>query len=142
MSKRSLRPGDIVRVGLGEESLGDNRPVLICRVPNIPQSKKIVACANVKDKSFDEQIDSLVELASLFVAGWENIPDAENEGRMLPFSIANIPLALGFGELIELSGVAVETFIPSPDDKKKSESQPSSDAVSFASPALGVVATL
>ena len=123
MAKRSLRPGDIVRVGLGDEALGDKRPVLICRVPNIPQSKQIVACANVKDKTFEEQIDSLVELAGVFVTGWENIPDPnpENQGAMLPFSIENIPLALGFSELIELSGVAVETFIPSADDKKKSE---------------------
>jgi hypothetical protein len=121
MAKRSLRPGDIVRVGLGDEALGDKRPVLICRVPNIPQSKQIVACANVKDKTFEEQIDSLVELAGVFVTGWENIPDPESDGAMLPFSIANIPLALGFGELIELSGIAVETFVPSADDKKKSE---------------------
>jgi len=135
MAKRSLRPGDIVRVALGEESLGDKRPVLICRVPNIPQSKQIVSCANVKDKSFDEQIDSLVELAGVFVTGWENIPDPNTEGAMLRFSIENIPLGIGFGELIELSGIAVETFLPSTDDKKKSESQPSCDAVNSVSPA-------
>jgi hypothetical protein len=142
MAKRSLRPGDIIRVALGDEELGDKRPVLLCKVPNVQQARTIIALADRKSKSFDEQIDSLIQLAAAFVSDWENMPDPNNDGKLLDFATDQITTALGFSELAELAEVAVETFIPSSADKKKSELPHSSDAANSANPASVVVATL
>jgi hypothetical protein len=150
MAKRSLRPGDIVRIGLGEESANG---VLLGAVPNVPRGQQIIRLANhcqelSGPKSFDALVTSLTELAKLFIVGWENVvdpfslSDANGDRQPLAFSLDEIATPLAFEDLMEIMNIAVSTFIASADDKKKSESPHSSDAANSASPASVVVATL
>ena len=79
-------------------------------------------------------MDALLDAAAMCLTGWENIP--------VQFSRESIGDVLTLDELVEVFSFLAASTSATPDDKKKSESQPSCDAENFASPALVVVATL
>jgi hypothetical protein len=143
MAKRSLRPGDIVRIALGDNA---ENGVLLGAVPNVPRGQQIVRladkCQSLTDPSqFDELTEAATSVAKLFIVGWENVvdpfsqPDANGKKTPLPFTPENIAIPLNLSDLMEIVQVAVETFTTTADDKKKSESPLSSDAANSANPA-------
>jgi hypothetical protein len=104
------------------------QPKIFAKAPNLNQQRKLVGLIScLQSASLNDQFDAIVDAAAMMLTGWENIP--------LEFSRENIGEVLSLEELMEVFGFLVSSATATADDKKKSESQPSSDAGNSANPA-------
>ena len=132
---RSLDPSSKLTMVLACDVDKTPQPKIFAKTPTLNQQRKLVALLQgLGGGDIAASMDALLDAAAMCLTGWENIPVA--------FSRETIGDVLTLDELVEVFTFLAASTSATPDDKKKSESQPSCDAVSFASPALGVVATL
>jgi hypothetical protein len=87
-------------------------------------------------KTVDQQIDTAIDAAMAVLTGWENMIDPQT-GDAIPFSRAALAEVYAIDELTEILSIAAGDGRLTADERKKSESQPSSPAESCAVPAPG-----
>jgi len=105
------------------------QPRIFAKAPTINQQRKLISLmSSLEAGNLLEQFDAMLGAASMMLVGWEHIP--------VEFNRENIGEVLSLEELLEVLQFLMSATTATPDDKKKSESQPSSDAVNSASPAL------
>ena len=78
-----------------------------------------------------EAMQATIEAAAICIREWENMIDPDS-GETIPFNKENIPKVLCMEERCEVIAWLMNGAKPSPEDKKKSESLPLSDAVNSA----------
>lgn len=111
------------------------QPKIFANTPTLNQQRRLVALLQgLGGGDIAASMDALLDAAAMCLTGWENIP--------VDFSREAIGDVLTLDELIEVFTFLAASTAATPDDKKKSESQPSCDVVNSASPASVVVATL
>lgn len=111
------------------------QPKIFAKTPTLNQQRKLVALLQgLGGGDIAASMDALLDAAAMCLTGWENIP--------VEFSRETIGDVLTLDELVEVFTFLAASTSATPDDKKKSESQPLCDVVNSASPASVVVATL
>ena len=135
---RSLEPGSRIVFVLACDRDKDPQPRAFGRTLSISQSRKLMsAMGAMKDaKTVDQQIDTAIDAAMVVLTGWENMIDPQT-GDAIPFNRAALAEVYAIDELTEILSIAAGDGRLTADERKKSESQPSSPAESCAVPAPG-----
>jgi len=105
------------------------QPRIFAKSPTLNQQRKLIGVMTSLEKSGDilEKFDAMLDMAALLISGWENID--------LPYSRETLGDVLTADELVEVLTFLMSHSQATPDDKKKSESPPLSDAANSANPA-------
>ena len=133
---RSLEPGSRLVFVLACDRDKDPQPRAFGRTLSISQSRKLMSAMNaMKDaKTVDQQIDTALDAAMTVLTGWENMVDPDT-GETIPFCREALADVYAVDELTEILSIAAGDGRLTADERKKSESQPSSPAESCAVPA-------
>jgi hypothetical protein len=91
-----------------------------------------------KATTVDERIETILDAAMSVVTGWENMIDP-NTSEAIPFTRDNLADVYSIDELTEILGLAAGDGRLTADERKKSESQASSDVASCVPPVPVVV---
>lgn len=127
---RSLDPNSKLTMVLACDVDKTPQPKIFAKAPTLNQQRKLIGLmAGLQTGNLTEKFDAVIDAAVTCLTGWENIP--------FEFSRENIGEVLSLEEIVEVFEFLIGATVPTVDDKKKSESQPSLDAESCASPALG-----
>lgn len=103
----------------------ETQPRIFAKQPTLNQQRKLISViSDLQKNSIGEQLDAILDAASMMLTGWENIP--------LEFTRENIGEVLNLEELVEVLSFLVSASATTPADKKKSESPPSSELGSSA----------
>lgn len=102
------------------------QPRIYAKAPTLGTQRKLVSLLSSLDETEDvaHKFDAILDASMLCLTGWDNIP--------VEFSREGIENVLSLQELVEVLSFLVGQSEPTPDDKKKSESPPSSELASSA----------
>ena len=126
---RSLDPNAKLTMVLACDVDKTPQPKIFAKTPTLNQQRRLVSLLqSLGGGDIAASMDALLDAAAMCLTGWENIP--------VEFSRESIGDVLSLDELVEVFSFLAASTSATPDDKKKSESQPSCDAENFASPAL------
>ena len=132
---RSLDPNAKLTMVLACDVDKTPQPKIFAKTPTLNQQRRLVSLLqSLGGGDIAASMDALLDAAAMCLTGWENIP--------VQFSRESIGDVLSLDELVEVFSFLAASTSATPEDKKKSELQPSCDAENSASPALVVVATL
>ena len=132
---RSLDPSSKLTMVLACDVDKTPQPKIFAKTPTLNQQRKLVALLeSLRSGKVAESMDALLDAAAECFTGWEHIP--------FEFSRDAIGDVLTMDELVEAFSFIATASMSTVEDKKKSESQPSCDAVNSVSLASVVAATL
>jgi len=124
---RSLDPKSKLTLVLACDVDKNPQPKIFAKTPTLNQQRRLVSLLeSLRSGKVAESMDALLDAAAECFTGWENIP--------FEFSRDAIGDVLTMDELVEAFSFIATASMSTPDDKKKSESQPSCDAVNSANP--------
>ena len=131
---RSLDPSSRITMVLAcdQDKPAETRPEIYAKSQTLGTQRMLVGMLNkfrsgITVNDYEAIADSILDAAAACLTGWKNIPTE--------FSRAGIAEVLSLEEIIEVITFLASASSPSPDDKKKSASQPLSDVVNSVSPA-------
>lgn len=94
------------------------QPKIFAKAPTLNQQRKLIGLmGSLEGGDLAAKFDAIIDAASACLTGWENID--------VPFSRETIGDVLTLDELLEVFTFLISATVPTVDDKKKSESQPS-----------------
>jgi hypothetical protein len=93
------------------------QPRIYAKMPTVNQQRKLVAVlSELEATSVVDRFDALLDVAAMVIVGWDNIPvECNREG---------IGDVLDLEEIVEVLTHLMTVSHATPDDKKKSDSQP------------------
>ena len=132
---RSLEPGSRLVFVLECDRDKTPQPRAFGRTLSISQSRKLMAAMESmrKAKTVDDRIENILDAAMSVITGWENMTDP-NTGEAIPFTRENLADVYSIDEMTEILGLAAGDGRLTADERKKSESQASSDVASCVPP--------
>ena len=130
---RSLEPNSRIVFVLECDKDKSPQPRAFGRTLSISQSRKLInVMSSLREAStIDAKLDASIDAAMSVLSGWENMIDPDT-GAEIPFSRESLADVYSIEELIEILNLASGDGRLSADERKKSESQPSSDVESCA----------
>lgn len=115
---RSLDPNSRLTMVLECDVDKTPQPKIFAKAPTLNQQRKLIGLVGaLKGGDLSAQFDAIIDAAFVCLSGWENID--------VPFSRDTIGDVLSLDELLEVFNFLISATVPTVDDKKKSESQPS-----------------
>ena len=125
---RSFDPNAVLKMVLACDVDKTPQPRIFAKHPTLNQQRKLIQLlSNIDQSNMLEALDGIVDATVMLITGWENIS--------VEFSRETIGDVLSLDEMVEVLNFLVSSTRATPEDKKKSESPPSSDAENSASPA-------
>ena len=94
------------------------QPKIFAKAPTLNQQRKLIGLmGSLQGGDLAAKFEAIIDAATSCLIGWENIN--------VPFSRETIGDVLTLDELVEVFAFLISATVPTVDDKKKSESQPS-----------------
>ena len=104
-----------------QDEPADTMPKFFGRSLSVDASTEMLKCVEALDKAGPgEKPSKALDCVMFFLTGWENMTDPDT-GKAIEFSRENLGKILTFSELQEVIEFAMSSFMPSAEDKKKSE---------------------
>lgn len=115
---RSLDPNSKLTMVLACDVDKTPQPKIFAKAPTLNQQRKLIGLmGSLEGGDLPAKFDAIIDAAAVCLIGWENID--------VPFSRETIGDVLSLDELLEVFTFLISATVPTVDDKKKSESQPS-----------------
>lgn len=115
---RSLDPNSRLTMVLACDVDKTPQPKIFAKAPTLNQQRKLIGLmGSLEGGDLAAKFDAIIDAASVCITGWEHID--------VPFSRETIGDVLSLDELLEVFTFLISATVPTVDDKKKSESQPS-----------------
>ena len=115
---RSLDPNSKLTMVLACDVDKTPQPKIFAKAPTLNHQRTLIGLMSLLTTgNLTEQFDAIIDAAATCLTGWENIP--------LDFTKENIGEVLSLEEIVEVFTFLIGATVPTVDDKKKSELQPS-----------------
>lgn len=132
---KALRPGVRYPIVLDEDREIEPTPTFYARSLTLEAFQETTqALRALKDADAENKTEAMFvafDAIKKSIVGWDNMTDPET-GQLIPFNRETLPKLIDINEAMELLGKVITAGRLTADDRKKSESPRSSDAVSFA----------